>query len=465
MLSFTSATGNLFNRLGKAGLLIKSMRSYQSSQVTNMTDVNVGVVGQLFTESDIEAIVGSNYIAMANAPSSIGGLSQSVSRAIINRMVYRDNPQLGQTLTTLQVSESINEVIRQMKVIGATVLAMPVSSSTILFNQGSVFSGQAQGAVVCSVKRPEDGKVLENSFSENILLSCSNNTNSGNEGFAVTGTQSINFFVFNWPGGSSGKANINAINGSVNNSQGNLLTNSSFETWNTAGTSINNWTITSGASGYGKETGNVYSGTACLKLIGDGSTLFSMEQQFGVTAASKSNLSTNTQYSFAVFLRRDGVVPGTGTLTVDLVDSNGVVLQDANGVNNTFNIDLTQLTTVYAPYSGVFRTSGTLPSTYYLRIRQTAALPSNRVVYIDRASLGQMTQLYTSGPYFSIHSGNLPFSVGDYAQVAITNGRGAGGTLNTWQTLFACLFTEVLTNEILLPSSSTQPTISDNLIG
>ncbi len=106
-----------------------------------------------------------------------------------------------------------------------------------------------------------------------------------------------------------------------------------------------------------------------------------------------------------------------------------------------------------------------MPDEYRLQYRMTAgnALTTGRSVYMDRASLGEMTQLYISGPYFAVHSGATAFEVTDFTTVAITNSRGSGSSLDSWQTLWSRLFPEALASELLLPSSSV-PTVSDALI-
>ena len=151
-----------------------------------------------------------------------------------------------------------------------------------------------------------------------------------------------------------------------------------------------------------------------------------------------------------------------GTLVIELVDTNGTVLQDAAGNANTFSIDLTALNTIFTSYTADFRTPILIPDPLYLRLRLSVALTDGRSVYIDKASLGQMTQMYTSGPFLAVHSGSVPFMQGDYGTCQITNSRGVGGTLSTFQTLWDQLF-GMRQLDLLLPSSSS-PTISDDLI-
>lgn len=462
MLSFASAIGNLFNRLGKIGLLIQQADSYQNSQLTNTIDTSTGVVAQYNGEPDLQAIIGNAYIGILNSSGAIvGGTAQVLARDTINRMIFRDNPRISQSLDSMNITDSIIELLRQMKLAGASILNMTITATT------TTFTGKGNGIINTSIIRPFDGLVLENCFAETILFRCSqdsylNNRSAGNETFLVTGTGKANVFDFNWPLGSDGQANLSAINGNVDNSSGNLLTNSGFEVW--TNNIPNKFILVTGTAGTNtiKDTGINYDGSNSLRITGDADgTLTTLRQQFNSTAGTASKLDPLVQYSFNVFVRRDGIAPAAGVITVDLIDANNVVIQDENGVNNSFTIDLTTLSTVFASFPGVFRTPSIMPSSQYIRIRLTTALTNGRSVYLDKASMGKMIQLYSSGPYFAVHAGSVRFARGDYATTAITNSRGAGGTLNTWQTLMARL---ISSDEYLFPSSSS-PTIADSLIG
>ena len=468
-LSFANAVGNLFNRLGKLGLLIKTVKSTQSTLLTNMTDTATGVVAQFNGESDIQALMGSAYIGVLSGIEVTGGLAQSIAQATVNRMVYRDNPQISQNLTQLNINVAIAEVIRQMRAQNASVLRMTVSAVPTPFN------GTGNGGVIASLTRPFDGLPLENAYQENVLFQCTADSYTGgstvgNEGFQVTGAGSeSDIFAFDWPLGSNATLALNAVNGATDNGAGNLLTNSSFETYATTANVPDNWTLKVGTAGTNtfKETSVVYVGTASLKILGDGSTLTSLQQQFGASPGTGGTLSPQTQYGFNIFVRRDGTAAAAGVLQVDLIDGNSNIINDFNGTANSFTIDLTALTTTYTAFNVAFRTPEILPATQFIRIHLTTALTNGRAVYLDLASLGVMSQMYTSGPFFSVYSGSIPFvssPIPDYSYCQINNSRGAGATLSTFQTLWAQLFPQMISNEFLLPSSNS-PTISDGLIG
>lgn len=467
-ISFSSAPGNLFNRLGKVGALIANVRAHQNTQLTAMTDATTGVTAQLNGEPDIQAMMGASYIGILSSAEAAGSTAQQIAQAVADRMVFRDNPQQGQSLTSQNVPASLAEIIRQMKVAGASVLAATVAAST------SAFTGTGNGAVITSVVRPFDGKALENAFAENVTFQCtadsySGGAQAGNESFGVNGDgNQDDLFAFNWPLGSGGSTSLSAINGAADNSQGNLLTNSGFDKWDSATLLPTSWELTVGAAvtHVNEETSIVFgdAGSSALRLTGDGSNLTTLRQTFNDSSGTSGTLQPQTQVSFAVWMRRDGTAPAAGSLRIELVDGNGAVIQDANGANNAFDVDLTLLSTVYAAFTGVFRLPAIMPSTYRVQYRLTTALTNGRSVYLDRGGMGYMSQLYTSGPFLNVHSGASPFLLNDYATATVTNSRGAAGTLTTFQTLLARLFpSDVYGSELLFPSSAT-PTIPDSLI-
>ncbi len=472
MISFASAVGNLFNRLGRIAGLVENLSSYQQTQLSLMTDTTTGIGVQFAAEPDIQAIIGGTYIGLLNSFGGLGGIAQTAAVATINRMVFRDNPQAGQTLQSYNTLTSIKEVIRQMGLAGATVQAMTVTATT------AAFIGMGNGVINVSTKRPSDGRTLENAYSEELLFTVQTdsygptNATEGNEALLITSEGALSdLFAFDWPLGSGSRATLNAIDGSASNSSGNLLTNSGFEDFTSD--VPDNWTLVVGTGGVNvfEESTLVYDPppNKALRFLGDSSTLIELTQEFSNASGTLGQLITNTQYSFNIFMRRDGVQAAAGVLEISLVDENNVIIQDEAGVDNAFTIDLTgsnavPLTTVYQAYKGVFRTPAIMPDELFLRMRLTTAITTGRSVYLDKISFGVMTQIYTSGPFVAVHSGSIPFLIGDYGTATISNSRDSA-TLNTWQVVFVRFFpNEMLNNELMLPSSSV-PTISDTLIG
>lgn len=465
-LPLYGAVGDLFNRLGKLGLLVSNVGSFQSTLLTSMTNTSTGVVAQYNAESDLQAIMGGAYQGLLSSLESPSQLSQQLATLTLNRMVFRDQPQANQTLTQIDLTSSLLYLIQQMKSQGATVLAMTITTTPV------AFVGTGNGVIVMSNKRAIDGLVCENSFSETLTVLCTQDSyiggaTAGNEGFTITGEgQQEDVFAFDWPLGSNCSTGCNAIDSNSDATAGNILTNSGFDAWTS--NLPDNWTALTGTTpgtNLFEESSIVYdptSGGKALRFLGDGATNLGIAQIFNSTTGTTGTLSALTQVGFNIFMRRDGVAPAAGVLQVELVNGSGTIIKDANNANNSFTIDLTALTTVYTSYTGTFRLPHVLPSSMYIRYRMTTPLTNNRSVYLDASALGLMTQLYTSGPSLAVFSGSVPFVQGDYSYSTVTNSYGSGGTLTTWQVLFNRLFS-MQQLDLLLPSSAT-PSIPDSAI-
>ena len=465
-LDFSNAVGSLPSRLGKLGLLLKQMRTHQAAQQTNLIDTTTGVVAQFNGEPDIQAQIGSTYIGILNGVTGVGSLAQQVARDTLNRMVFRDNPRISQTLESVNILDSLNYLNERMRIQGASFLAMILTTTV-----GSSFTNPlasitpGNGVIVASTRRPSDGKVLENAIAETLLLTCSadsysGGTSAGNETFAFTGTGSqSNVYAFNWPLGSDASTTLSAINGNADNSSGNKLTNSGFTNW--TGNTPDKYAIEVGVAGtqVNKEVSNVYDTGAALRITGDSAgTLTRLAQRFNSSTGTLGTLASLSQYSFNIFAKRDGTAPAAGQMAVELVDGSGNVINDMNGNANTFTIDLTgtNLDTNYKSFTGVFRTPALWPpSAYYWRLRMLVgqALTNGRSVYFDKASLGLMTQSTTGGIYGAVHAGSINFVKNDYNTIVLA--KNMGGNLDTFQVLMYRLFPEVGSNEILFKSDAT----------
>lgn len=465
-INFTSATGNLFNRLGKLGVIIKNIRSLQVLQQPALIDVTTGIVAQYNAEPDIQAIVGSSYINLLNSGITPATTMQRMAAATVNRMVYRDNPSVNGSLTSGNTLASLREIIRQMKAASASVRSMTITGTP------GTFTGLGDGTVNVSVKRPSDGITLENSFTETLLLTCQTDSYSstaiaGNESFLLTGqTLQSNPFVFDWPQGSGARANLSAIDGAASNASGNVLTNSGFDAFTS--NVPDNFVLQVGTAGTNVFLENSITFDAppntSLRFRGDGSTLIELTQLFNDTTGTIDALDPLTQYSLTLWMRRGGSAVSAGVLEISLVDDGFNMIHDEAGNANSITINLTTLTTNYLPQKGCFRTPANLPTTIYLRLRLTTAISNGSDVYLDKMGLGIMTQSYISGPYLAVHAGAIPFEIADFATCAVSNSRGVAGTYNTFQTLLARLFpSEVYGNELIFPSNAA-PTVDDALI-
>jgi hypothetical protein len=467
-ISFAGAAGDLFNRLGRYAKLLSEVRTYQLAQLQNMINTTEGVVGQLTTEADIQAVMGANYLGVLQGSGQAAlAQAQRLAQLTVNRQVFRDNAQYNQTLTQQNVTASMQEIYRQMVAQGESVLALTVAGTA------GTFFGTGDGSVVVSVKRPQDGAFQENLFAETLTLVCTQDSYTGgaaegNEAFLITGQgRQDDLSAFDWPLGSNCRLNVRVCDGNTDNGNGNILTNSGFNDWDGSGDFLSNWDLIAGTVGstISEETGITYDGGAAVKLTGDGATLQRWRQRFGVSAGTLGELTPLTQYAFNFWCRRDGVAPADGTLQVALTDGAGNILNDAASTPNSTTVSLPGLSTAYTAYNTSFRTPAVLPDEYYLDFQCTGTpLTTGREVYLDKAALAQMDQAYLSGPYLKIFGGSVPFLLNVRGSAAFTNSRGAAGSLDTWQTAWYRMLSPLVSRlELQLPSSSS-PSIGDNLI-
>lgn len=466
MLSFADSAGNLYNRLGRLGRLVASMDAYQANQLQNLTNIPNGATAQFQAEPDLEGIIGTGYVAALNAAGQMGQLAQQVALATLNRMIFRDSPLPNQTLTQQNILGSLGVLIYQMELAGATVLAQTVSAVPTTFQSNNAIGS---GVAVASIRRPIDARFQENSFAENLYLICTADSYTGgatvgNETFSLQGEAAeTNYYAFDWPMGSGANITLQAINGSVDNTQGNMLTNSGWSIW-TAG-APNNWVVVSGGNLIAQETGITYDGNNCMAVTGDGATQLALTQTFNnLSTGTGGLLNSLTIYPINLWLRRGGSGV-TGQLALDLVDGTGAVITDNVGNPNTVLINASSLNTVFTPFNGVFRTPNSLPTGAAVQVRSTPGNPlTGGTVYLARMGMGSAIQAYSGGPWAVLFSGSVPFVAQDFTTISVSNSRGLAGTLDTWQTLLARFFSSyMLPFELLLPSSST-PNVSDTLI-
>lgn len=461
MLSFSDASGNLFNRLGSIGYWLVLLRQFQDGLDTAMTDPTSGSTPQYASEADLQAQIGTAYQGSLSSAESCAFTAQQLAGNTINRMVFRDNPRIAQTLNSVNLTASLQEVIRQMQVAGATIQAQTVTATP------SSFTGQGNGVLVASTRR-YDGLVQENAYAEALLVSCSADSFSGgatagNEGFTVTGTGAEpDPFAFDWPLGSNAESSLNAIDGESDNASGNLLTNSGFGEF--TGGIPDNWTAVLGSGNFAQESTIVYdSATSALKITGNASgTLSELTQTFDLAAGTSGILDAYTQYALNVWMRRDGIAPAAGVLRFALIDGSGAIINDQAGNPCSWTVALTGLSTVYTAYNGFFRLPAKPPTTIKLQVKITTALTSGRSVYLDKMGMGTTTQVYSGGPALAVFAGSLPFVVQDYGTATIANNRGGQVNLASFGPLLQRWF-DLASLDLLVPSSSL-PTLSDSAL-
>lgn len=194
----------------------------------------------------------------------------------------------------------------------------------------------------------------------------------------------------------------------------------------------------------------VVRGARCLEFVGDGAE--------NTALLASVTLSAKTCYAMNLWASVD-VVPAAGELEVALVDGvSGDVIEDDQGAENKFTVDLTTLDTYPAANNGAFHTPTVMPRAVYVRVKITTPLSAGTSLFMDEICLSPMTRLYSGGPYVAAFSGPYEFEVDDYVEINVTNSR--DGLIHEWLNRLLSLAQK----DILLPVSYT-PTKDDSLAG
>lgn len=192
----------------------------------------------------------------------------------------------------------------------------------------------------------------------------------------------------------------------------------------------------------------VVRGARCLEFVGDGAE--------NTALLASVALNAKTCYAMNLWASVD-VVPAAGELEVALVDGvSGDIIEDDQGAENKFTVDLTALDANPAANNGTFHTPTVMPRAVYLRVKITTPLSAGTSLFMDELCLSPMTRLYSGGPYIAAFSGAYEFEEGDYAEINVTNSR--DGLIHEWLNRLLSLAQK----DILLPVSYT-PTQADSL--
>lgn len=465
-LDFTTVPGGMFPRIGRVLKLSFLLSPYEAALPAAFLDV---FNQYLTTLEPVGSQVELSADQLTRVASGVMGFATQAATDTVQGMVLGDQPSQSGTLQS-----ALNEVIRQMKLQSKTVQASAIAVTPTVLT-GSV----GTGVLLTSTKRG-DGLVQENSIQETLRLVCTQDaytggTTQGQEQFGLTGSPATaGTWDYDYPTGSGASVSVRAVSADQDGSStGNLLTNGNFEAWTPATPDaptnvLNNWTL-GGASVWGTDLAQdptatqPQSGLYCLRFIPGTGVNTALHQTFG-DAANGTNPTPKGLNSYAVnlWLRKQSGTVTAGVLTVELVDDTGTVTQDAQGVNNSFTVTLSTLTTSYVAYNGVFRLNATPPTTIWLRLRVSTALTGASVL-ADNICLTPLTPFYQGGPGFTVLSNAaVPFVSGDGWNLAVTNDEGGATYLATFQAGFDRLFGMKSLN-LLLPSSGS-PNISNALI-
>ena len=460
-------TGGVFTRFGVLGRAGIDLAVFGAGTLT--TDLN-NILAQYTVDQGVISTISAQKDAIRSGISSSTAQYQAAAAAGLNLAVYLDNPLFSRS----NIIASINELIRQMKLNAQTVKQCTITA-TVAAAPGVTNVGN--GVVVTSIKRA-DGLIQENSFAEveNIICTADGQpgggARAGNETWQWKGEVAApSVWDWQWPLGSGATQSFTTINAASYVDSFNDLRNGDFENFTVANVP-DNWVIAVGLAGTQvlKSTTTVYAGSSSLQFAGDGVTLTAVTQTFNVASNGSSFIPLPEQQFAVNGWVRLSAVPAAGVFEVALVDGSGTITTDAQGVANSFTLSLpAQSANVWINVNGVFRTPNQMPATLKLRLRLSTALSNGVNFFMDQFAMGPMTLLYTGGPSLSIFAGSINWIAGgayptpDTWRLTVTNNRAGASNQATHQTNTDRLL-NMRANDLLLPSTTGAPTISDSLI-
>jgi hypothetical protein len=468
-----TGSGGLFTRLGPLLGQLNDINSLRGGTATT----NVLSAGQFPTRYAAQVTA---FAAGTSQSSTLDGAAQAYESAQSAMSGYPSYlQQLASNLLVVQCNAD-TPLSSQTTFAALSLLISQMIANTTTVNSSLPTAGTQTAAVGVtnvgnSVIVPSvvtgNGLNTQYVFPETITFTCSNDGNNSatvnQEPYAVVGQSIVQDpLSWLWPGGSGTNLTINNTDATLNNSGGNLLNNSSFQTFSVTNVP-DNWTIAVGTvtTNVAQDTSHAYYLASDVAFIGDGSTLTNLTQTFNTTpvaggaGGTNGTLSEQTAYAFSLWIRASAT-PAAGVLKIALVSGTtgaGTVINDNAGNANSVTYSLTSLSTTYVNVTGVFRTPTNLPSTVRLSISLSTALSSGKTLYIGQIGLNKMTQLYAGGPLFSLFAGNTPPVIGDSYTIAI------GNTFGAFQKGFERLF-GMKALGLQLPNTSSSPTVSDSLV-
>lgn len=441
---------NLTTLLTRIGHQLYTINTTVNGFRSSTLPTRVSTIAGDYTSTDPNVSEGI-YAQLASAQSAMGAFPtylQGLARSTLLQMTAEAGGLPNGNLNTA-MQYVVNQFISQSQTVKASVVGSSVTP-------GGSNVGNADVIVSTKLK---NGLVAENAFAETITATCTVDAQSGG---ATAGQESIQFLgqlaqantlSWLWPAGSGCSATIRAVDATVDNQggTGNWLKNGDFETF-TVSNVPDGWHYGVGTAGtnFLKSTGQHYDGAASLEIVGDSSTLASVYTQLGVDTTFAAKPTDQLAVNFAC---KVDVVPAAGVLVVELVDGSGTVINDSQGVANSFTVTLSGLTTSWATKSGIFRTPAVLPSSVNLRFRLSTALSSGSNLFLDHVAMAEGTSLYLQGPSVWAFSNPTNLILGDTYSVGISNTR--GGIQSGFEQLFG-----MRSLGYLLPSSGS-PTMPD----
>jgi hypothetical protein len=468
-LDYSTTNSGLFYRFGRMAGLVADIVALKGGTATARVLSGASMQTRATTFETMAAAspavspyIDGHWTALAGWQSAQGGYEQS-TRALAEKILI-EQVHADASLPSKDIISALREVERQMR-----ATADSVNASAVALGAQTAVGTPTGNPIFVGTLKSVKGRTWEAMLAETIRFTATNDSNLGatarQEPFSIRGsTAAPSVFSHLWPAGSGAAASITLVDAQRDNSGGNKLTNSDFETFTTANYP-DNWVIAVGAAGTDvNAAGAGYTQSNALKITGDGSTLTCLRQTFDTAASTTAGLggtpgtlAASTRYAVNLFMKRDNAI-AAGVLRVRLVDGSNAVVSDDSGTECSFTCDLTTLTASYASFTGTFVTPTVMPASIKLELALTTAVDNADSIFIDDLALAPMTQLYVGGPSFAGFAGSTAVAINDQWTRAVTN---TMGTLQMWMERFF----QLAAKGVQLPSDSGgTETVADSLV-
>lgn len=449
-VTLSGSNAGLFNRIALLAAIARNWVAMKGGTATTPVAsgaslATYGTTLETYAASGtaVSAELGDHWATLEAFRTAGGGFMtqlKAIASKVLIRMVDADA-----SLPVRDETTALKELIRQM--IGSGSVSNPdndVNASTVsIGSQTSVGSPVGTLKVVLSAKKGT-GVTLQTPFAETLRVRVETDAQSSTGGatarqeqVSVKGQVAVNdVFDHRYPAGSGVSKTLNLVDGRLNNSGGNKLYNSSFDSFNSTNYPVD-WVITSGTAGThvfaSGASDAATGGTNALKLTGSGGTTITLTHSFDTAHSTTQGsggtpyeLVPGTQYAFHVLVKALSAAPAAGVLRFSLVDASGDVLNDDFGTANSTDVDLTLITTSYVSYTGTFRVPSNLGTDTPLKLRITTstAITNSSSIVIDDLALAPMTSLYDGGPSAAAFAAETAPVIGDSWTFAVSNTRG-----------------------------------------
>ena len=352
---------DLFTRLGLIGGTFNAINTSRGTTVPGYIDDLVAT----YADPDLNLLndIWTNLSSYQSSPGSFQQYLSTLAAATVVQMVNDDTPLNQPTLTNALV-----ELIAQMTTAVASLNRPTVSAGAPAYGA----TNRGTGILVATLTDGL-GHVMYTPFAETISLRCTSDASLGatnfNEPFSVLTPATADPLSWLYPSSCGSGINqvMNSANPTVDNQQGQVLTNGDFENFTT--NVPDNWLITTGAAGSDILAGGsaaAYYGANCLQFsYFAGTPTSALNQPFGnATTGTAYTILPDTTYAVCFRAKRSAGLSGAGALQVALVNAQTLaVLTDDAGTSNATTITASSgLTGSYAAKTATFRTPRALPA-------------------------------------------------------------------------------------------------------